>query len=133
MPSWERAEWGILRDLARRNFTVAKLWLLFADSRPFMPIQAHSQFAKCMLGLPEPIHTHSGLHVEFALTQEVAASSPVVPAILFNSIFGLISAIKQLSPHGQVITAEALCLLPLVIALVEPFESYVDGGMIVPS
>ena len=69
------------------------------------------------------------------LTQEGASSSLVVPvpAISFNSIFGLISAIKQLSPHEQVITAEALSLLPLVIALVEPFESYVDGGLIVPS
>ena len=80
MPSSERAKWGILRDLARRNFTVAKLWLLFADSHPFMPIQAHMQFAKCMLGLLKPIYTHSRLHAGFALTQEVAGSSPVVPA-----------------------------------------------------
>ncbi len=78
----KRAEWGILRDLARRNFTVAKLWLLFADSRPVMPIQAHVQFAKCLLGLPKPIHTHSGLRAGFALTQEVASSSLVVPANL---------------------------------------------------
>ena len=41
MASLERAEWGILRESARRKFTVAKLWLLFADSRPFMPIHAH--------------------------------------------------------------------------------------------
>ena len=82
MASSMRAEWGILRDFQQRNFTVAKLWLLFADSRPFRPIHAHVQFAKCMLGLLKPIHTHLRLRAEFALTQEVAGSSPVVPAIL---------------------------------------------------
>ncbi len=83
MASWMRAEWGILRVLVRRNFTVAKLWLLFADSRPFMPIHALVRFANCMLGLLKPLVTHSRLRAEFALTQEVASSSLVVPAIFY--------------------------------------------------
>ncbi len=101
MPFLERAEWGILRELARRNFTVAKLWLLFADKRPLMPIQAHVQFSKCMLGLPKPIDTHSRLRAEFALTQEVAGSSPVVPAIFYPfSVNGLVFVGHNNSPYG---------------------------------
>ena len=72
MPSLERAKWGILRDLARRNFTVAKLWLLFADKRPFTPIQH-----------PPRLRYDSKLSVHGVLSDRPETNSPfaLLPAL----------------------------------------------------